>query len=107
MGAREAQAEFLQWRHLHLLDLLASLGAGHLLQIRRVSYHHKTIDNLLYIDIVDTKFLLIETLYLMFFVFNISKLPTWYYIHSFRRRQSTLAHGTELVPLGKPSIGLH
>ena len=42
----------------------------------------------------------------MFFLFNISKLPTWY-IHSFRRRQSTLAHGTELVPLGKPSIGLH
>ena len=45
VGAREAQAEFLQWRHLHLLDLLASLGVGHLLQIRRVSYHHKTINN--------------------------------------------------------------
>jgi hypothetical protein len=45
VGAREAQAEFLQWRHLHLLDLLANLGAGHLPKNRRISYHHKTIDN--------------------------------------------------------------
>ena len=32
------------------------------------------------IDIVDIKFLLIETLYLMLFLFNISKLPTCIYI---------------------------
>ena len=27
---------------------------------------------------MDIEFLLIETVYLMFFLFNISKLPTWY-----------------------------
>jgi hypothetical protein len=72
---------------------------------QKIEEYHIIIRQLT-IDIVDIKFLLIETVYLMFFLFNISKLPTWY-VHSFRGRQSALAHGTELVPLGKPSIGLH